>query len=106
QGLYVLTPETEDDDWLVAAVKAAIRGGASAVQYRNKILAPEGQRRQATRIRDACRSAGVLFLVNDSIKLAAEVRADGVHLGRDDVKPGEARATLGDDAIIGVSCYD
>lgn len=105
-GLYVLTPETDDDDWLVAAVMAAIRGGASTVQYRNKSLGPERRRRQARRLRDACVEAGATFLVNDSIELAAELQADGVHLGRDDAELALARKTLGAGAIVGVSCYD
>lgn len=106
RGLYVLTPESADDDWLVAAVSAAIRGGASAVQYRNKTLAPALRLEQARRIAGACRDAGATFLVNDSIELAAELKADGVHLGRDDAALADARAALGADAIIGVSCYD
>jgi thiamine-phosphate pyrophosphorylase len=106
RGLYVLTPETDDDEWLFVAVAAAIRGGASAVQYRNKALAPKERLRQAARVHDACRGGGALFLVNDSIELAAELQADGVHLGRDDAKPLDARDRLGSRAIIGVSCYD
>lgn len=106
KGLYVLTPESDDDDRLVAAVCAAIRGGASTVQYRNKTLGPARRLRQARRIREACRDARATFLVNDSIELAAELGADGVHLGRDDAALADARAALGRDAIIGVSCYD
>lgn len=105
-GLYVLTPETDDDDWLVAAVRAALRGGASTVQYRNKTLASNERLRQASRLRDACRDAGAVFLVNDSLELAAQVQADGIHLGRDDATPADARTALGRDAVIGVSCYD
>src|SRR5690606_6346864 len=57
-------------------------------------------------LRTACAGAGVTFIVNDDAALAAELRADGVHLGEDDGGIAEARALLGDDAIIGVSCYD
>lgn len=106
RGLYVLTPETDDDDWLVAAVAAAIRGGASTVQYRNKRLAPDARPRQARKIRDACAQRGAVFIVNDSVELAARLGADGVHLGRDDGDLAAARAALGPDAVIGVSCYD
>lgn len=106
KGLYVLTPESADDDRLVAVVDAALRGGASTVQYRSKTLAPNERQRQAMRLRDVCQEAGAIFLVNDSLELAAQVRADGIHLGRDDATPAEARALLGRDAIVGVSCYD
>ncbi len=106
KGLYVLTPESADDDRLVAVVSAAIRGGASTVQYRNKTLTSALRLRQARRIAEACRDAGATFLVNDSIELAAELKADGVHLGQDDAALADARAALGADAIVGVSCYD
>lgn len=105
-GLYVLTPESTGDDWLVEAVAAAVRGGASAVQYRSKALAGAARLRQARRLAEACRAHGALFVVNDSVALAREVAADGVHLGRDDDDPAAARRALGPDAIIGVSCYD
>lgn len=105
RGLYVLTPEY-DDDRLEAAVRAAIRGGATTVQYRNKTLDAERRLRQARRLRDACHEAGATFIVNDSLELARESNADGIHLGRDDVAPADARAVLGAQAIIGVSCYD
>ncbi|MCD6681103.1 MAG: thiamine phosphate synthase [Burkholderiaceae bacterium] len=101
-----MTPESADDDWLVAAVCAAIRGGASTVQYRNKTLEPALRLRQARKVREACSVAGATFLVNDSIELAAELETDGVHLGRDDAALADARSALGRDAILGVSCYD
>lgn len=106
RGLYILTPETGDDAALLEAVHAALRGGAATVQYRNKTLPSTHQQEQAGRIGDACRQAGALFLVNDSVELAAQLQADGVHLGRDDTGLSEARARLGPRAIIGVSCYD
>lgn len=106
RGLYVLTPETDDDEWLVAAVRAAIRGGASAVQYRNKKLGAAERLRQGRALRDACRQLDATFIVNDSPELAREIDADGVHLGRDDAELALARSLLGNDATIGVSCYD
>jgi thiamine-phosphate pyrophosphorylase len=53
-----------------------------------------------------CRQHGVLFIINDDVTLAKETRADGVHLGREDVPLAEARKLLGTRAIIGVSCYN
>ncbi len=105
-GLYALTPDCADDDWLAGAVAAAIRGGASAVQYRNKVLDAVARLRQAQRLAEVCRAGGALFIVNDSVELARAVQADGVHLGREDAEPSLARAALGPAAIIGVSCYD
>ena len=105
-GLYVLTPDTFDDDWLVMAVSAAIRGGASAVQYRNKSVDAAQRLRQAQRLARACREGGALFIVNDSVELARAVGADGLHIGRDDGDPATIRAALGPGPVLGVSCYD
>ncbi|HMN64951.1 MAG TPA: thiamine phosphate synthase, partial [Burkholderiaceae bacterium] len=105
-GLYVLTPDTFDDDWLVMAVSAAIRGGASAVQYRNKSVDAAQRLRQAQRLARACREGGALFIVNDSVELARAVGADGLHIGRDDGDPLAIRAALEPGWVLGVSCYD
>jgi thiamine-phosphate pyrophosphorylase len=53
-----------------------------------------------------CKARGAIFIVNDDVELALAVDADGVHLGRDDATVEAARARLGPDAIVGVSCYD
>jgi len=105
-GLYALTPDSVDDDWLVMAVSAAIRGGAAAVQYRNKSVDAAQRLRQAQRLARACREGGALFIVNDSVELARAVGADGLHIGRHDGDPAAIRAALGADAVLGVSCYD
>ena len=106
RGLYAVTdPGLVPREALGEAVAAAIRGGARIVQYRDK-TATEGERLgTARRLAEVCRRAGVLFIVNDDPGLAAEVGADGVHLGREDAAMEEARALLGAEAVIGVSCY-
>jgi len=105
-GLYALTPDTLDDDWLAMAVSAAIRGGASAVQYRNKVADAAQRLRQAERLARICRETGALFIVNDTVELARSVDADGLHIGRDDGDPATVRAALGARPVLGVSCYD
>jgi thiamine-phosphate pyrophosphorylase len=105
-GLYALTPDLLDTDELVARVRAAIAGGATAIQYRNKIASPPLQRAQALALRDLCAESRVRFIVNDDVRLAYAVDADGVHLGRDDAPIAGARRRLGPAAIIGASCYD
>ncbi|SMF94753.1 thiamine-phosphate pyrophosphorylase [Methylomagnum ishizawai] len=105
QGLYAITRDgPEDIDALCLAVAAALRGGAVLVQYRAK-SAPDPTA-AAERLLALCRAAGVPLIINDSVELAAQTGADGVHLGRDDPSPQAARRRLGDGAIIGVSCYD
>jgi thiamine-phosphate pyrophosphorylase len=105
-GLYALTPDLLDSDELLQRVAAALSGGASAVQYRNKVASPPLQRAQALALRDLCATQGALFIVNDDVDLAYAVDADGVHLGRDDPPITHARRKLGRTAIIGASCYD
>ncbi|MEO8739991.1 MAG: thiamine phosphate synthase [Casimicrobiaceae bacterium] len=105
-GLYVLTPDLDDTDVLVARVGAAVAGGATAVQYRHKRAAPALRLHQARLLRELCAARGVMFIVNDNADLALAVDAAGVHLGRDDMSVSAARARLGRAAIIGVSCYD
>ncbi len=105
-GLYALTPDCADTARLVTQVRAALGGGASAIQYRNKTAAPVLRVTQAQALRDACSRQGAAFIVNDDVELADRVGADGVHLGRDDGPIAEARKRLGPQAMIGVSCYD
>lgn len=104
RGLYAITPETGDLARLLRLVEAALEGGARLVQYRAKLLAPRERVRQAMALADLCRQRAIPFIVNDSVELAAEVGSDGVHLGRDDGDPREARRRL-PRAILGVSCY-
>ena len=105
-GLYALTPDLLDSDELVERVAAAVAGGASAIQYRNKLASPPLQRAQALVLRDLCAAANAIFIVNDDVDLAYAVDADGVHLGREDAPIAHARRRLGRTAIIGASCYE
>lgn len=105
QGLYAITNGL-DDDALPAAVAAAIQDGAVLVQYRDKRRSPPEKQALGQRLVELCHGLGVALIVNDDIELAAKLGADGVHLGRDDVCIAAARAALGPDAIVGVSCYN
>jgi thiamine-phosphate pyrophosphorylase len=105
RGLYAVTPDTDDTPALVREVAAAIAGGATLVQYRNKIAARDLRLEQASALKSLCRERGALLIVNDSIDVARAVDADGVHLGRDDGPAAPARAALGLDKIVGISCY-
>ena len=94
-GLYAVTPDVADTASLVASVGAAISGGAAAVQYRNK-TADQGLRRaQAAALARVHAIRGALYIVNDDAALAAEMDADGVHIGRTTATsppPGRASA--------------
>jgi len=105
-GLYAVTPETPDADWLCARVATVLEGGARIIQYRSKGVDARRRRQQAGRLLELCRARAALLIVNDDVVLARELRADGVHLGREDTPPEFAREALGDAALIGVSCYN
>jgi len=105
-GLYALTPDEPDTAALVAKVRAAIAGGATAVQYRNKPAPPALRAEQARALAALCRGARVPLVVNDDAELALAVDAAGVHLGRDDGDLAAARRRLGPDRLLGASCYD
>ena len=106
KGLYAITPECADTAQLLHRVGLALAGGASTVQYRNKGDDVALQHEQATELLELCRSYHVPLIINDNLRLADLVDADGIHLGRDDVSLKEARIILGPDKIIGVSCYN
>jgi len=104
-GLYAITAESSaSPEQLAEAVKAALRGGAKVIQYRAK---SSGDRlAEAKLLLAESRAFQIPFIINDDVELAAAVGAEGVHLGKDDGSILAARARLGADAIIGVSCYD
>ncbi len=106
KGLYGVTDGQllPDDRILLEAVEAALRGGMKVLQYRDKSLDADKRLRQASMLRVLCHSYQALFIINDDIELAADVEADGVHLGQQDGSIAEARQRLGDYAIIGISC--
>ncbi|MGD9387188.1 MAG: thiamine phosphate synthase [Gammaproteobacteria bacterium] len=106
-GLYAITdPDLLPEAELGQHVAAAVAGGARVVQYRDKSAAAATRRRRAALVLAACRQSGALCIVNDDVALAAELGADGVHLGREDAGLEEARCLLGPDRLIGVSCYN
>ena len=105
-GLYAVTPDDADTERLVAKVEAALAGGAGAVQYRNKTADASLRATQAARLARVHAARGALFIVNDDPVLAAQVGADGVHVGEHDGQIIAAREAVGPDRIVGVSCYD
>ncbi len=108
RGLYVITDSSllNDDPQLLQGVAAAIDGGARVVQYRDKSNDQQKRLRQSTALLQLCRARHVPLLINDDLSLAAAVGADGVHLGRGDASLQAARTRLGEQAIIGLSCYN
>lgn len=105
-GVYLVTSPKRPVSRLSRIVEASLRGGAALVQFRDKGDFTDTERTAALfALRELCRGFRVPFLVNDDPRLAARFRADGVHLGREDPSPSEARALLGPRAIVGVTVY-
>ena len=105
RGLYLITPDDPDPSQLFARTRPLL-AFASCLQLRNKAMDADALRVAGIALRSACKDAGVPLLINDDAALAAELGADGVHLGEHDGDIASARRLLGDDAIIGASCYD
>ena len=88
-----------------ALLRAALRGGADLLQLRDKSLDDDGLIAAARAFRAAADAFGVPFVLNDRPDLVAACRADGVHVGQDDLTPSEAREAVGGDAIVGLSTH-
>ncbi len=104
-GIYAITQtDGKTSNTIIEEVSAALRGGISILQYRDKN--PLDAIYVAKELATLCKHYKVPFIINDNIDLALQIAADGVHLGKDDGTIFEARNRLGSHAIIGVSCYD
>lgn len=105
-GLYAITSQSlcASEAVLLTAVKAALRGGAALIQYRDKWNDPAARENNARRLLQLCRTYGAPLIINDDVALAARIGADGAHVGAADAPLVEARRRLGIKAIIGVSC--
>ncbi len=104
-GLYAITAENNaSPQALVDAINAALRGAAKAIQYRAK--SSQNWLVEAKLLLAQCHAFQVPLIINDDVELALAIGADGVHLGKDDGSIVEARQRLGEEAIIGVSCYN
>jgi thiamine-phosphate pyrophosphorylase len=104
--LYLVTPASLDPpefrDRLAEALDA---GDVAALQLRLKDVDDDAIRRACDVLRPVAQERGVAFLLNDRPDLAAETGSDGVHVGQQDASYAEARALLGPDRIVGVTCH-
>jgi thiamine-phosphate pyrophosphorylase len=98
--LYLVTTPC---DRLLETVESAVRGGVKIVQYRQKEGNDCDRMAIAEQLCQICHKYEALFLVNDRVDVAIAVRADGVHLGQQDLPVAIARQILGEDYLIGLS---
>jgi len=86
--------------------RLVIDGGADVIQLREKTISDDELISLAGEIRDITTERGTLFIINDRVRVAREVNADGVHLGQHDMSITEAREIIGNEKIIGVSTHN
>jgi len=104
-GIYGILPADLETDELLEKAEAALKGGLRILQFRDKKQGYKRQLKRAKALRALTRDYGAVFIINDSVALAQDAEADGVHLGRDDA-PNliQLRTKVGDDFIIGITC--
>ncbi|MDH3596590.1 MAG: thiamine phosphate synthase [Rhodospirillales bacterium] len=106
-SLYLIAgPQAVGGRDLMAVVAAAVRGGVSLVQLRDKTASDAAMTEQARALKVLLTPLGVPLIVNDRLEVALAAEADGLHLGQEDVAPARARAALGPGRILGVSAGD
>ncbi len=98
--LYLVTSPS---DRLLEIVEAALKGGLTLVQYRNKTADDTTRLQEAEKLAQLCHQHDALFILNDRVDLAIAVNADGVHLGQQDIPIALARKILGPQPLIGRS---
>jgi len=106
KGLYAITSQLQDPSQLIEQAAKALSGGARIVQYRNKSSDHARRISEAKALLKLCHEYHAPLIINDDIELAVQIQADGIHLGQQDAALHDARSRLGDQCIIGISCYN
>jgi len=104
--LYLITPPRFDPAPFAAQLADALSGGeVAAVQLRLKETSDDDVLKAGRALKHIVQDAGAAFIVNDRPDLAAKLDADGVHIGQQDASFAQARALMGADRIVGVTCH-
>jgi thiamine-phosphate pyrophosphorylase len=105
--LYLITPPRLDPKAFADMLRAALGAGdVASLQLRLKDVSDDDIRRATEVLMPIAQAREVAFIINDRPDLAAEMKADGVHIGQEDSKYRDARAAVGPNAIVGVTCHD
>ena len=107
---YMLLYAVTDRAWtgeqtLYEQVEAALKGGVTCVQLREKEMDETACLQEAKDICALCHRYGVPFIVNDNVDVAIACQADGIHVGQEDMAAGEVRRRVGDAMLLGVSVH-
>ena len=100
RAIQFITHETGSIGYVEGA-RMALEGGCKWIQLRMKDASDDEVRKAAAEIQPMCKEHEAVFLLDDRVKLAKELHADGVHLGKNDMPIDEARRILGEEYIIG-----
>jgi len=103
--IYLISPLAVDGDFPERLGRALDAAPVAAFQFRVKEIDEHAAARLAEPLQKICADRDVAFIVNDSVSLAKRLGADGVHLGQGDGTVADARARLGKDVQIGVTCH-
>lgn len=106
-ALQFITHSNDKYNYLQSA-ELALKGGCKWIQLRMKDAPIDEIEDIALKIKPLCKENNAIFLIDDHVELCKKVKADGVHLGKNDMRPADARKILGQDFIIGGTCnsYD
>jgi thiamine-phosphate pyrophosphorylase len=102
---FILDPACCGGRDVAEVARAAVAGGVTLVQYRDKLRSPAVVLEAARRVKAALAGTGVPLLINDYTEIALQIKADGAHIGQGDMSAAEARAVLGPDAILGLTAF-
>lgn len=100
--LQFITHKTERHDELSGA-EAVLQGGCRWIQLRMKDATREELLRTGRQLRELCTAYGATLIVDDHVDIAQQIGADGVHLGKSDMSPADARCILGENMVIGAT---
>lgn len=103
--LYAVTDQMwlKEGETLLSVCRKVLENGATFLQIREKDLAEDAFEQEAEQLRSLCTAYHVPFVVNDSVEIALQCDADGVHVGQSDIKGRDIRALIGPDKILGIS---
>lgn len=101
--MFVTDDSIRDDNSFFAILEAALKGGATIIQLREKSCNTATFYRRAIRCKELCDTYKIPLIINDRIDIALAVNADGVHIGQTDIPFNVARRLLGKNSIIGLS---
>lgn len=103
--LYAVTDRSwlKENESLASVCEKVLKNGATFLQVREKDLDDASFEKEASELKQLCASYHIPFVVNDSVEIAMEIDADGVHVGQSDIKGRDIRSMIGEDKILGIS---